>query len=414
MRGAALILFLVISSASIHSQAVPSAKPATVPITLDHNRIIIDVYLPLPDGGSKRVRAWVDTANSQLLVTRNAVSAMAPRPASAAPSSSDNNSLPAGDLKSITIGGLEVPLAGAGSARVIDADAIAPGLSAAINLPASVLRNFDVLIDYPDREFTIAPPGALRFHGQPAKITVDAATGRVLVPGKLDGKKYDFVLDLASSVTLLSSDLFQKLQKSHPEWPRMTGAVGIANQWGDEHEVRQSVMRVGNLQCGPLFLTDVVVAERDSARDDSSSTAAVPAAAGWLGANSLLNYRIGLDYRKSTVFFELGTTFKAPDMDVVGLTLRPSAGGAYTISGIANFQGAPAVPEIRAGDVLISVNSIRAGEGTLGQVWSSLEGNPGQVRTLTVERAGRRIQVAATVRRFLAATSAMRAPAPQR
>ena len=41
-------------------------KSVTVPITLDHNRTIIDVYLPLPDGTTKRVRGWVDNGNPEL------------------------------------------------------------------------------------------------------------------------------------------------------------------------------------------------------------------------------------------------------------------------------------------------------------------------------------------------------------
>src|SRR5712672_2011920 len=34
----------------------PEPKSVTVPVTLDHNRVVIDVYLPLADGSSKRVR----------------------------------------------------------------------------------------------------------------------------------------------------------------------------------------------------------------------------------------------------------------------------------------------------------------------------------------------------------------------
>ena len=36
---------------------------------------------------------------------------------------------------------------------------------AEINIPSTVLRNYDVLINFPDREFTIAQPGTLKFKG---------------------------------------------------------------------------------------------------------------------------------------------------------------------------------------------------------------------------------------------------------
>jgi hypothetical protein len=38
----------------------------------------------------------------------------------------------------------------------------------------------------------------------------------------------------------------------------------------------------------------------------------------------------------------------------------------------------------------------------MGQVWSLLQGSPGQERKLTVEREGRQVIVSANVRHFLA------------
>src|SRR5215470_20285667 len=41
----------------------------TVPVTLDHNRIIIDVRVPMPDGSTTRVRTWVDNGNPEMWIT---------------------------------------------------------------------------------------------------------------------------------------------------------------------------------------------------------------------------------------------------------------------------------------------------------------------------------------------------------
>jgi len=60
--GALLAAFALIPGV----QAQPAGKAVTVPITLDHNRTIIDVYLNLPDGKTRRVRAWVDNGNTEL------------------------------------------------------------------------------------------------------------------------------------------------------------------------------------------------------------------------------------------------------------------------------------------------------------------------------------------------------------
>jgi hypothetical protein len=125
------------------------------------------------------------------------------------------------------------------------------------------------------------------------------------------------------------------------------------------------------------------------------------ATAGLLGSEALLNYRIGLDYAHSTVYFEIGRTFNFPDFDVIGVILRPEDDGRFTILGAAEFGGKPSVPEVQAGDHLIAVDDISTSGSTLGQVWSMLGGEIGQQRTLTVERGGKQFNVAGKVQHFL-------------
>jgi C-terminal processing protease CtpA/Prc len=103
------------------------------------------------------------------------------------------------------------------------------------------------------------------------------------------------------------------------------------------------------------------------------------------------------------MYLERTNRTPAPDMDVVGLVLRPEADRRYTIIGVADYDGKPSVPEVKTGDVLVGVDGAPATGATMGQVWSLLGGTPGQVRTLTMEREGKRFTVEATVRRFLAA-----------
>jgi C-terminal processing protease CtpA/Prc len=121
-----------------------------------------------------------------------------------------------------------------------------------------------------------------------------------------------------------------------------------------------------------------------------------------LGSQALLNYRIGLDYAHSMVYFDIGSTFKFPDFDVIGLTLRPEDDTRFTVIGVADFDGKPSVPEVQPGDHLLAVDSTPVPDSTMGQVWSMLEGQPGQERKLTVEHAGKQYIVVANVRHFLA------------
>src|ERR1035438_420338 len=65
----ALTLLVASAFAQNGSKVDPGPNSVTVPVTLDHNRVIIDVYLPLPDGSTKRVRGWVDNGDADLILS---------------------------------------------------------------------------------------------------------------------------------------------------------------------------------------------------------------------------------------------------------------------------------------------------------------------------------------------------------
>jgi hypothetical protein len=196
----------------------------------------------------------------------------------------------------------------------------------------------------------------------------------------------------------------------------MIGAVGPFNTGELDSEPKWRLMRVDRMQFGPLFLTDVAMAEppqglakefrdRFSLFEQSSGDTI----AGLLSAEALINYRVGLDYAHSAIYFGIGRTVRFPDFDVIGLILRPEGDTGFTIAGIADFEGAPSVPTgeagVQIGDHLIAVNDNPVAELTLGQVWSLLEGSPGEQRKLTMAHDGKQFTIAATVQHFLGETS---------
>jgi hypothetical protein len=276
-----------------------------------------------------------------------------------------------------------------------------PGLVAEINIPSTVLRKYDVIINFPDHEFTIAQPGTLKFNGEKAKVIVNDANGLIQVPSQIENKKYNLGLDLGSSISFLTDDLFDKLTSAHPDWPHITGAIGPANMWGLQDEPKWKLMRVARVQYGPLFLTDVAAVEFLSDRMEFFEKRAGVATAGLLGANALVNYRVGLDYAHSTVYFEIGRTFNFPAFDVIGLVLRPEIDGRFAVLGVTDYDGKASVPEVQAGDYLVGVDGIPTAGSTLGQVWTMLGGEAGKERTLTIERAGKQVTVIAKVQHFL-------------
>jgi hypothetical protein len=402
MKSAFISLILAVAAAA---QTPPQL--ATVPVTLDHNRIIIDVSLPLPDGSQKRVRGWVDTGNADVWISERVAKLMALQPI---PDSKETESLGAKvrDFqapKEIVVGGMKISFAGVKSAKMVAADSIGPGSSAEINLPSSVLRNYDLIMDYVDRELTLATPGQAKFTGKPVKAFVNRPNGMIMSRATIEGKPYELTFDLGANFSVLAGDVFEKLAKDNPKWPRNTGAVGTELYWGMPEEATQQALRVPAIEYGPVKLAEVGFDMLPQSYMSFYNQRAGADTSGMLGANALLNYRVSIDYAHSTVYFDQRSSFVAPGIDVVGLTLRPELDGRYTVIGVPDYEGKPAVPEAKAGDVLVMIDKVPAKGSTMGQIWSLLGGDPGETRGLTLEREGKRLTVNATVRRFLPLTS---------
>jgi hypothetical protein len=416
-----LILFLYASALAQDASKLvpqPERKTATVPITLSHDRVVIDVDLLLPNGSRQRVHAWVDNGNPEFYESQ--------RIASLTGSVSCDGEVCLGsppvemNVGGVTIAlGGRIPGAGIKEATVPAGGApIAPGLDAEINIPSTVLRSYDVLINFPDREFTIAQPGSLKFNGVKTKVILNGGNGLIQVPSEIEKKKYNLALDLGASISFLSDELFEKLATAHADWPHMTGAVGPANMWGLDDEPSWKLIRAGRVQYGPLYLTNVAVVDFPQDRMNFFESRAGIPTAGLLGSEALLNYRVGLDYTHSTVYFDIGRTFNFPDFDVIGLILRPENDGRFTILGIADYDGKPSVPQgsegVQAGDHLLAVGGIPVRGSTLGQVWSMLGGSPGKERALTIERGSKQFSVVATVQHFLGDAPLEKRPAKKK
>ena len=397
---AGLLLFSLAGQSDAQEKTAAGVRVVTVPATIDHNRIVIQAGLRLPDGSMQTVRAWVDNGNPDLYLSRRVATVLS------LPVKCGDQECSSPPPAEIVIGGMSVPLTAVKEAKiplrpVSEAAVLALGMNAEINLPSSILRQYDVLIDFVDRKFSLGAPGTIHFRGSAHKVLVNSGNGLVQVPSQIEGKKYNLALDIGSSISFLSEELFDKLAAAHPDWPRMIGAVGSANMWGAPEETKWNVMSVDRVQFGPLFLTNVpIVALPKPVVDFFEKRVGVPTV-GLVGSNVLLNYRVGLDYAHSTVYFDLGRTYKFPDFDVVGLILRPEGDGRFTILGVAYIDGKPSVEGVESGDHLEVVNDLSVRGVTMGQVWSMLGGTPGREKKLTIERAGKEVSVVAKVQNFL-------------
>ena len=104
--------------------------------------------IPLPDGSTRRVRAWVDNGNPDLQLSRRVASLMG------LAVTCGDKSCSAPPPHEITIGGVKISLAAVKEAKIhsnlsTPRPRWRPGMSAEINIPSTILRNYDVLINYP-------------------------------------------------------------------------------------------------------------------------------------------------------------------------------------------------------------------------------------------------------------------------
>src|SRR5579864_7688192 len=101
----------------------------------------------------------------------------------------------------ILVGGIKISFAGIKEAKIplkpVNASAVVfPGMSAEINLPAVVLRQYDVLVDFPGKSFKIGVPGSIPFQGSPSKVVLNAENGLIQIPSQIENKKYNLALDV--------------------------------------------------------------------------------------------------------------------------------------------------------------------------------------------------------------------------
>jgi predicted aspartyl protease len=381
------------------AQTPKEPRQATVPFTLDHNRMVVEAQFVRPDGTLRTARAWVDTGNQHLVLAESLARDLGLDLSglkSDGPQDSADSSSPAPPVR---LGGLPLDMKGI-KVRVSPGKDLRAGVPAEATLPASAFRRDHVVFDYPALRVTVARAGALKPRGNAVPCRVNPETGLFLVAAVLDGETVQMGVDNGSAGTWVSETLTGAWQARHPDWPHATGALGSANFFGFSFETQGTLMRLPELRIGTLSARDVAVLGLPQGLFDWYSKKSAVAVAGFIGANVLKGFRIEIDFPNGMTYWEAGSPPAPGDLDIVGLTLRPEAGGAFTIAGVATKDGKPAVGGVQLGDVLIRVDALDAQGALMGQVVDALRGKPGATRTLVIEREGKQLTAEAKVARF--------------
>lgn len=380
------------NAAALDGAAAPSV---TVPFVMDHNRMFVEVEFVRPDGTIRKARAWMDTGN-EALVLQEALArdlgyefSMGEKQARA--------KLP--EAPGLRLNGWPLDPTGV-PAFVLQGPRMRPGLPAEAQLPASLLRRYHAVFDYPARRLTLAKPGVLKPRGVPVPCRVNPETGLFLIEAGVDGETVPLGVDNGSSYTWVSDSVTKALRERHPDWPAAVGAVGAANFFGFDFETTGTLMRLPKIRIGPLSTPGVGILGLDQTLFDWYSKKSAGTVRGFIGANVLKGFRVEIDLPNRMTYWEAAPSPDPFDLDIVGLTLRPETDGGYTVAGIAVKDGRPAVEGVRPGDRLVRVDSTDTAGASMGKVVDALRGTPGTTRTLVIERGGERLVIKAKTMRF--------------
>jgi hypothetical protein len=276
-------------------------------------------------------------------------------------------------------------------------------------LPAGVMQEYQVVIDYQKRTLTFAPPGTLRPKGVPIPFHINHETGLIAVDASINGDTYAITIDNGSAYTWVRQSTAKSWLVAHPHWERGVGAVGPSNMMmaGNGWESSGTLLRIPEVMIGRLRLKDVgalaagpgsPVSGKRELLDWYSTKNALPVI-GWLGGNVLKRFLLTIDYPNHTSYWLAQSASESQDLHQVGLTLQ-AKGGDYIVAGVATRKGRHTVQNVRPGDKLLRIDALETRHASWGAIYSALHGKPGEVRTLLLERNGSQLKVPARVTAF--------------
>ena len=388
--------------------AAETHSSGTISFIFDDNRIFAEVEFARPDGTPRKAIAFVDIGTPQLVLEQSLGKELGIENAKQAVLRIGDLEIdvPASDVQMDT--GLGVT--GPDGKRTLKVEAVLPG---------SVMKNYQVVLDYAKHSLTMAKPDTIKPTGDAVPCRINAKTGLVSVTAKLDGHDYALAIDCGSAYSWVRHDIAAQWIAEHGNWKRGVGAIGEANMQvqPDGAEARAVIMRLPQIRLGPLLLEKVGVLGIERAAPpippapgeqivhgdffDWYSKKTPEPVIGWIGANVLKNFRVTIDFPRRTIYLQRENQFKGDDLNQIGVTLeRRDRQQEYFIAGVALKDERPTVAGVVAGDRLVKVDDLDVSIATRGAIFSALHGNPGDTHVLTLERNGKQLKVIAKVTAF--------------
>jgi len=402
-----LVLFISICGVSLSSCREQPEKVVTVPFRLDHNRMLVEGEMQKKDGTWRKVLFWVDPGNPSFILSKPLADDLRDEVISLRKEGNVDarNPVPV----SVRIGGKLMDFRDVNPYILSEPFWLFSTMHIDANLPSVVLKRYQVVFDYPERQLSIGDSGSMIHRGIRNTALVHPETGIVQMDAIIDKGVFSFALDNGASYSFMTGAMVDSLIIRNPGWPAIAGTAGCANMWGWWPPEIQPflVLRIPEVKWGNTDLTQVgIVGVPDSSLGGISmgawySRKTVKPVDGFLGANALKSFRVEIDYPDNAVYFEKGTDKEGFDMDIVGLAVSPQRDSSYLVIGITQKNHKPLVEGIIPGDKLIQIDRLTVKGATMGSVVDALRGKPGEVRKLLIERGGKQIKVDVRVERIL-------------
>jgi hypothetical protein len=183
-----LLAALALSAAGVCAAEGGRGK-VTLPLRLDHNRILVEVQFQRKDGTLRKATAWVDSGGPSLILGGPLAQELGIEWDAAAAAEQDAQ-VDTSPPKGMRLGDLPLPLDGITCTVYPHLAHPFAGVPAEARLPSAVMSRFDVLFDYPGRNMTLAEPGTIRFKGTRVPCLVEPKTGIVQVDVNVGGETH--------------------------------------------------------------------------------------------------------------------------------------------------------------------------------------------------------------------------------
>lgn len=373
-------------------QSSIDATSGTVPFVLDGNRIYAELVFIRPDGTLRKALAFVDLGSPSPIVSKELF---------------DELGIDHKRPLVLRFGQMTIRA----DSNTVSSDpwlpfAVGQGRQVEALLPAGIMQNYQIVMDYANRTLTFAQPGTLRGRGIAVPIHVNEQTGLIAVDVTINGKSYPVTVDDGSAYTWLRKNTVQEWLNVHPDWQRGIGAVGPSNMRmaDDGIEAAGILVRIPEIQLGALRLRQIgaLAIGPDNTNVDFLDWYAKKSPAqviGWLGGNALRGFRITIDYPNRMSYWLKQSEPDPHDLDQVGLTLV-NKGGSYFVAAIVTQDGKPTVGGVNVGDKIVSVDGLQIGSAPWGAIFGAMHGKPGEARTLVLERQGTTLTMQTKITEF--------------